>query len=413
MTTIYTSVSILSYNANPPADDGSNQPSNRINWSKHKEKLSDPIKTALESINTNISTAIGKLLDGADQISTGISYTVQASDQGRNIRCTTAGITLTTPDATSVTTPFLFGFVNASTGFITLDGNGTQEINGKRSLLIPPGGGGVIKSDGADWVTLGIEPDPPLPRGYLAGLALTRDTDTDHDISIAAGECRDSGHAINFRLTSAHVKRIDSTWASGTGNGGLASALTVANDTWYHVFLVDDGNGNIEAGFDTSTTAANLLSDTGGTLFRRIGSVKTDGSANILAFQQIGDRFLWTAPVFDYDNTPNTAATVTISTPLGVRVLALLNANVNRSSSSGLAYFPTISLQTEEAPNAAASPGVSIGLTANSAVTQFFIHQQIEVLTNTSSQIKVHTDNAATGVRITTFGWTDRRGRDA
>ena len=54
----YTSVSITGYNANPPEDDGTVASSNEIAWDKHKTKLGDPLKTAIESINTNVGTAI-------------------------------------------------------------------------------------------------------------------------------------------------------------------------------------------------------------------------------------------------------------------------------------------------------------------------------------------------------------------
>lgn len=54
----YTSVSISGYNANPPPDDGTTTADNEISWAKHKTKLTDPLKTAIESINTNVAAAI-------------------------------------------------------------------------------------------------------------------------------------------------------------------------------------------------------------------------------------------------------------------------------------------------------------------------------------------------------------------
>ena len=57
MATPYTSVTVTDYNANPPSDDASQVASNQLNWSKHKTKLGDPLKTAIESINTNVAAA--------------------------------------------------------------------------------------------------------------------------------------------------------------------------------------------------------------------------------------------------------------------------------------------------------------------------------------------------------------------
>lgn len=59
-TTPYTSVAISGYNATPPADDGSAVASNQLQWSKHKSKLADPIKTLGEAINTNLVAAFAK-----------------------------------------------------------------------------------------------------------------------------------------------------------------------------------------------------------------------------------------------------------------------------------------------------------------------------------------------------------------
>lgn len=52
----YTQVSITGYNANPPPDDGSQVSDNEVSWSKHKNKIGDPLKTAIESIDTNVKS---------------------------------------------------------------------------------------------------------------------------------------------------------------------------------------------------------------------------------------------------------------------------------------------------------------------------------------------------------------------
>lgn len=54
----YSEVSIVGYNANPPEDDGTQASSNEVSWGKHKDKLGDPLKTAIESTQTNITTAV-------------------------------------------------------------------------------------------------------------------------------------------------------------------------------------------------------------------------------------------------------------------------------------------------------------------------------------------------------------------
>ena len=152
----YTEVTVTGYNDNPPVDDGTQSEENRDKWSTIKTKLPDPLKTALEAIDDNVLSAFGKIVGGAGVVSSAISATVGATDQGKLYRATGAGITITTPDATSVTSPFVFGFLNSSTGTVTLDGNGAQTVNGQASIIIPVNSGGIVYTDGTNWFIAGI-----------------------------------------------------------------------------------------------------------------------------------------------------------------------------------------------------------------------------------------------------------------
>jgi hypothetical protein len=58
MTVSYTQVTVSGYNSSPPPDDGSTGSDNQVTWAKIKTKLSDPLKTALDSIDDNVAAAI-------------------------------------------------------------------------------------------------------------------------------------------------------------------------------------------------------------------------------------------------------------------------------------------------------------------------------------------------------------------
>lgn len=47
----YSNVSVSGYNADAPTDDGAQTSNNRITWAKHKTKIGDPLKTAIEAID--------------------------------------------------------------------------------------------------------------------------------------------------------------------------------------------------------------------------------------------------------------------------------------------------------------------------------------------------------------------------
>jgi len=76
----YTPTDIASYNASPPPDRGI-KPDDQVQWSYHTDKLHGPIKTLLESIDTNILAAFASLifLDGAQNESLTISQQFYSS----------------------------------------------------------------------------------------------------------------------------------------------------------------------------------------------------------------------------------------------------------------------------------------------------------------------------------------------
>ncbi len=149
----YTAVDISNYNLNPPPDDGSNTPANEITWAKHKEKLSDPLKTAIESIDDNIVTAFGKVAGGVTAVAD--DYQVLAGDQGKLVKMSVAAKTITTPDATSVTSPFKCWVYNASSGDLTIDGSGSQTVDGAANITVPTKKGVLLETDGSNWFTGG------------------------------------------------------------------------------------------------------------------------------------------------------------------------------------------------------------------------------------------------------------------
>lgn len=245
-----------------------------------------------------------------------------------------------------------------------------------------------------------------LPANYITGLTLSNDTDSDHDIAIATGSARDSSNTYTMDLTSILTKQIDATWAAGDDAGGLFSG-TVAVDTWYHVFLIrKDSDGSIDAGFDTSVTAANI--PTGYTAYKWIGAVLTDGSANILPFTQSAqypNRVSWVTRVQDLsDTTMATSQTnVTLSVPPDIELLALCSLYMQAGITASAYFYNNGDSGTGEPTN---STDAVVSAGGNYASVNF------ERVTNTSSQIsyKGSTASAISNFRINTLGWEVDRG---
>ena len=130
----------------------------------------------------------------------------------------------------------------------------------------------------------------PIPMDSMSGLITSQDTDTDHDVAIAPGAVRSADDATNLRLAAVLTKRIDAAWAVGDDNGGIDTG-SVAADTLYAIWLIKrPDTAVVDALFSASFSAPTM--PTNYTKKRLIGAVITDGSDNILEYQQIGDDFV-------------------------------------------------------------------------------------------------------------------------
>lgn len=157
--------------------------------------------------------------------------------------------------------------------------------------------------------------------GKLPEMAVNPVTPNTH-IDFGAGDAVVNGALV--QNSSTFTKRIDQTWATGSGNGGLFSGASLTSFGTYHCYVMrNTSSGVVDFGFDSSSSAANKP---GGWDVRRIGAVVTDAGSNIRKFYQLGDRFIWEIPVFDYAGQWNTTATSTaLTVPAGVEVEAILN----------------------------------------------------------------------------------------
>lgn len=245
-----------------------------------------------------------------------------------------------------------------------------------------------------------------LPTGYIDGLIMSNAADTDHDITVSAGACRNvqtsNSDDHNLRLTTAITKQIDGTWVVGNNQGGLDGGA-VGADTWYHVFAIHDITNDItDVLFSSSFDSPTL--PTGYTKSRRIGAVLTDGSANITGFTQVGNQFIWDDPPLDIDvASPATGSRTlaAISTPLGVKCVAICNYFYNTNQQ---VYFSSPDAD-DEAPSRTVGP-LSTGDVSGTGTEH---GSQFTITTNTSSQIGFR-PSGSNALRVATTSYFDPRG---
>jgi len=268
-------------------------------------------------------------------------------------------------------------------------------------------------STGVAWGNVTTVAADTPDQGHIYGLTLSNGTDADHDIDIAVGNCANFSGSLLVTLGSALTKQIDATWTEGTGAGGDVTGGVTINETYHVILITKNTDGTVDAMFDTSPTGANV--PTGWTAVRRIGSVVTDGSSNIIKFYQRGDVFLWDIPVVD-DSTANpgtSRVTVTLTLPTDIIVDAIVYALLLDDGSAGQAYLDVGPLKKTDVAISVNDATHIIDRTGST--THKLANQVLEVETDTLGRIcyRLSASVAETNVTINTRGWIDRRGKDS
>jgi hypothetical protein len=242
-----------------------------------------------------------------------------------------------------------------------------------------------------------------LMPGHLFGLTLST-AGSSATFSVASGSAADSAGTAVMALASA-ISKTTSAWAVGTGNGALDTG-SIANSTWYHVFLIKRTDTDVEDVL-ISTSATSPTMPTSYTLKRRIGAMKTNGSAQWTKFVQFGDEFLWDTIVNNADaQNPGTSGTLyTLTVPTGVQVSAQLSILWFNVTSSNYLFVSSPDITAPTVNTATNSTLYSVDST-HPGVTG------ANVRTNTSGQVRATASGADGSMYINTIGWVDRRGRD-
>jgi hypothetical protein len=239
-------------------------------------------------------------------------------------------------------------------------------------------------------------------RSYLAGLGMST-AGASATFTVAAGTAADSTNVDMLTLASS-LSKTTAAWVVGAG--GALDSGAIAASTWYHVFLIKrTDTGVVDVLVSTSISAPMMPASY--TERRRIGSLLTGPSSNWAAFVQNGDEFLWVTRVLDVNNAALNAASrtlVNLSVPPNVQVNALFDITVTGTSVGVLVTSPS---ESDQAPS-----GVAAGVNVRTTAAGDAGSAELSKRTNTANQIGVRS-NASGNYFIATYGWIDRRGRDA
>lgn len=275
----------------------------------------------------------------------------------------------------------------------TLTRTVTKSTNANAAISLSGSAEVFITPRAEDLITAGLMP------GFLFGLTLST-AGSSSTFGIAAGVATDSTNISMLALGSAYTKTT-SAWAVGSTNGAMDTG-SVAGGTWYHVYLIKrPDTGVVDVLLSLSATSPTLPANY--TLFRRIGSMKTNGAAQWATFSQSGDEFLWDAGALAMDISTGaldtTSTLFTVKVPTGIKVGAILQGYISAAA------VRVVMITSPDQGSGSVVSGFAVAANARSGVSA-------TVRTNTSAQIRAVSDGASTSFVAGAMGWIDRRGRD-
>jgi hypothetical protein len=273
-----------------------------------------------------------------------LAYTLTLNDNTKLVLADASGgaFNLTLPSAVAVGRGYAIAIkkTDATTNGVTLVTAGAETIDGAASYVISSQFNSVnIVTDGTNWfikTSHRSAASAPFPRGYFYSAETENDSgDLSHDIKFKVGAMRDEDNTVNMILTSPLIKKIDQTWAQGTGQGGMADGVSLEANKCYHMFWIAKPDGTTDCGLDEEgdLDANKLLGGaTGFTTYRRIGSVLTDSSLNIRAFYNKGNYYYW--------NTTNFTTLTDVSGVYVNQEISIPKDVITRVFISGVANVP-------------------------------------------------------------------------
>lgn len=128
------------------------------------------------------------------------------------------------------------------------------------------------------------EPIVDQPSFYINGLVISNNATTPNTVlDVALGRARNSTNVFDIELdTGVSIN------AAVNGRLNALDTGSLANNTFYAVFIIADSFGFNPTGCLMSLSWTAPVLPFGYSILRRIGAVLTDGSAHILKFYQVG-----------------------------------------------------------------------------------------------------------------------------
>jgi hypothetical protein len=335
---------------------------------------------------------------------------MKLTDSNGNIKFNAGAI-----DTVPIGTTVAYGGGDIPTGYLNCNGAAVSRTT--YADLFNKIGTSFGAGDGSTTFNLPNEPFIPSPLGYIGGMVTSYASGTaagtSGSVNVGRGMCSDnSGLAMMF-ISSGLTKTIASgtTWQSGTNKAGLDAVYPVASlqSGWLHAYAISDGSVT-DMIMCNSVSGLMPVSFPSGMIYsRRIGSIRTDASGNVISFHQYGDNFLPDQPFVDVNTNALVSGTTiyTLTTPPGIKTQALLNVAYTNQVGAATVYFTPIT------SDASVGVGAAVGaITYRNPAIGNFAAGPAAIFTDTSGRIRVQNNFQSGQLFVGTGGWIDARGKD-
>lgn len=241
---------------------------------------------------------------------------------------------------------------------------------------------------------MSLTPIVNLGNSYINGLAIVYASTT--TVTLQLGQARDSTN-INDILLTANAT-ID---AAQTGSNGLDTG-SLANSTWYAVYVIGSSSNAAQPAGLLSTSATAPTLPLGYDIFRRVGWVRTDGSAHFLKFYQTGagaGRTLWWDAIISVlsaaGNTSYTAVSMAAAMP-STALTAIVNYSLAPHTAANAALFRRTGSTS------------TTNMTITAPVVTVATAGQVTLLTNASQSIDYKTTEATDALTLSVAAYLDQ-----
>lgn len=285
-------------------------------------------------------------------------YTALAEDAGKMLTANKASaIAFTLPAAAGVSAG-LFGARNIGAGDLTIDPNGSEQIEGATTLVLKQGDAAFLWSNGAAWrafvsrrkatqaeaeggTAADVFMDPVRVRQAVApmiGLPLPQRL-----VIATTGNATVDIDAVQVALTDGTnvrvVKNVDLTVNLGdTGANGRDTGAE-APSAWYFFYVIYNPTTNTVAGLGSLSATAPTLPP-GYTYARLVGAARNNASSNLLGMIQRGAQAQYTGGPIEFATGTNAGAAISIASyvpSIAVQARARLRLAPNTTSTNSAA----------------------------------------------------------------------------